>query len=198
MKIEKILGIDLGVRCAISLSIYYGFGDSFKYELDKEEPDLQWIHDWANRGAHFVVANACATNATVIALEDLSFKNLRYGKFLQLVSNEIKKAAQDKIKIILINPMNTSRRCRDCGFISIRNRPNSGEAFKCIKCGFEENADVNAAKNIAILCAIKLARKAIKSGLPWKRKFFVLETASVRETCVEDIDWAISKIQERI
>ena len=45
-----------------------------------------------------------------------------------------------------VNPKYTSRTCPVCGHIDKRNR--EGTVFKCVKCGFEDNADINAAKNI--------------------------------------------------
>ena len=45
----------------------------------------------------------------------------------------------------LVDPKNTSRECR-CGHIAAENR--NGKQFKCVVCGYTEDADVNAAKNI--------------------------------------------------
>jgi hypothetical protein len=42
-----------------------------------------------------------------------------------------------------------SKRCSVCGCIDDDNRQ-SQETFKCIECGYENNADVNAAINITI------------------------------------------------
>jgi IS605 OrfB family transposase len=41
----------------------------------------------------------------------------------------------------------TSQRCSCCGHTAKENRP-SQAVFKCLACGYEENADANAAKNI--------------------------------------------------
>jgi len=46
----------------------------------------------------------------------------------------------------LVNPRMTSRRCSCCLFESKDNRKD--KCFKCLSCGYEEDADVNAAKNI--------------------------------------------------
>ena len=50
-------------------------------------------------------------------------------------------------KLVVVNPMNTSRQCRVCGFTTASNRKTQ-EEFSCLYCGHEENADFNAAKNI--------------------------------------------------
>lgn len=46
-----------------------------------------------------------------------------------------------------VNPRNTSRKCNICGFTKKGNRVSQSE-FKCLKCGHEDNADLNAACNI--------------------------------------------------
>ena len=40
-----------------------------------------------------------------------------------------------------------SQRCSLCGFVHSKNRLNGGEEFKCLKCGYTEDADMNSAKN---------------------------------------------------
>ena len=46
-----------------------------------------------------------------------------------------------------VNPRNTSQQCSDCGHVEKENRV-SQEVFRCKGCGYEEHADINAAKNI--------------------------------------------------
>ena len=54
-----------------------------------------------------------------------------------------------------VEPSHTSqRRSRtDCGFTHDNNR--DGEQLECQKCGYEVNADYNAAKNIGVRYARK-------------------------------------------
>jgi len=49
--------------------------------------------------------------------------------------------------LVEVNPRHTSQRCSCCGHTSKENRLSQAE-FECIACGYEENDDVNAAKNI--------------------------------------------------
>ncbi len=49
--------------------------------------------------------------------------------------------------LVEVDSRNTSQRCSCCGHTEKRNRK-SQEIFKCLNCGHEENADVNAAINI--------------------------------------------------
>lgn len=48
---------------------------------------------------------------------------------------------------VLVPAMDTSRTCSRCGYADPANRP-SQAVFHCLECGFETNADVNAAENI--------------------------------------------------
>lgn len=50
-------------------------------------------------------------------------------------------------KLIKVNPAYTSQTCSCCGSVSKDNRK-SQAAFKCLDCGYTDNADYNAAKNI--------------------------------------------------
>ncbi len=58
------------------------------------------------------------------------------------------KAQLAGVLVYLIDPRNTSRQCSECGYIDKKNRKSQSE-FICLECGHTENADINAAKNIA-------------------------------------------------
>ena len=47
-----------------------------------------------------------------------------------------------------MNPTYTSQRCSRCGWVRKGNR--KGKQFKCDKCGFTHDADLNASSNIAL------------------------------------------------
>jgi putative transposase len=49
--------------------------------------------------------------------------------------------------LIAVPPQNTSRTCPCCGHLSADNRQTQAR-FECVKCGFEENADIVGAINI--------------------------------------------------
>jgi IS605 OrfB family transposase len=94
-----------------------------------------------------------------LALEDLkgirtrttvrSGQRDRLGKwaFNQLRAFIEYKARLRGVPVLLVDPRNTSRRCSRCGCVEKRNRVNQSE-FRCRLCGFELNADLNAACNI--------------------------------------------------
>jgi putative transposase len=50
-------------------------------------------------------------------------------------------------KVIPVDPKNTSRTCSKCRTVALENRV-SQKLFRCINCGFSDNADFNAAQNI--------------------------------------------------
>jgi IS605 OrfB family transposase len=52
----------------------------------------------------------------------------------------------------------TSQRCSSCGFTHEANRPTQ-EHFECQKCGYQNHADYNAAKNVAVRCCRRLLRR---------------------------------------
>ena len=73
----------------------------------------------------------------------------------------ISKRLQDKMdanggRLAIVPAAYTSQTCHKCGHVAKGNRE-SQAVFKCVKCGYEANADVNAAMNI-------LSRALIQTG----------------------------------
>lgn len=58
------------------------------------------------------------------------------------------KARLAGVATAVVDPRNTSRECSKCGHIEKANRP-AQSVFRCVSCGFETNADFNAALNIS-------------------------------------------------
>ncbi len=52
------------------------------------------------------------------------------------------------VAVITVDPRNTSRTCHKCGHCEKANRK-SQKHFKCLACGFTDNADANASQNIS-------------------------------------------------
>jgi transposase len=75
------------------------------------------------------------------------------------------------IAVSLVHPHYTSKQCPICGCIEDDNRK-CQEAFKCVQCGYEANADFNAALNIqnrvsiTVLCHKLLKRSDNGTYLP--------------------------------
>jgi len=64
------------------------------------------------------------------------------------------------IDVVVINPKNTSRECSNCSYTDKKNRKSQSE-FRCIECGYHDNADLNAAK---VIRKRALVKKPIVSG----------------------------------
>ena len=66
--------------------------------------------------------------------------------------SRLRKRLQDKMnanggRLVVVPAAYTSQTCHQCGHVAKENR-DSQAAFKCVRCGYEANADVNAAENI--------------------------------------------------
>ena len=77
-----------------------------------------------------------------------------------------------------VDPAYTSQICHRCGFIHQDNRKRQAE-FKCLACGWELNADHNAAVNILARHIDNTARG--KGAVNARREVFLLGTAVTRE-----------------
>jgi|BioPla2DNA2_1021312.scaffolds.fasta_scaffold13395_4 putative transposase len=109
----------------------------------------------------------CAAQGTKrgIALEDLKGILLRTTvmkgqrerhhkwAFHQLRTFIEYKARRAGVRVQVISGAYTSQQCSACRFVHPGNRPNQA-AFRCLACGHTENADINAAKNIAARAAV--------------------------------------------
>ncbi len=67
-----------------------------------------------------------------------------WGQFLRILHAKAESAGRT---VIAVNPRHTSQTCHQCGHVDRGNRV-SQEAFRCLACGHEAHADVNAARNI--------------------------------------------------
>ena len=174
-----VLGVDLGVNnLAVTSTGTFWTGDEFDHwrcEYEKRRGSLQqcgtrWAHEniqsvgrkeegrfklLMHRMANEIVAEARENECTVIAFEDLTDIRERTGAswghkwaFNRLYEYVEYKAEEYGIDVEQVDPENTSRRCSHCGFTHPDNR--DGEEFECLKCGYENHADYNAAKNIGL------------------------------------------------
>lgn len=105
-------------------------------------------------------------NVDTYILEDLDLKNMmkRSGKGLSNNKSGLNRVLGDvglygikeKLRykaerigknVVTVSPQYTSQKCSCCGHINKDNRKTQSK-FKCVVCGFELNADLNAAINI--------------------------------------------------
>lgn len=102
-----------------------------------------------------------------IALEDLT--GIREGtvvrrkqrskhsnwSFYQLRQYITYKSERVGVRVLLVDPRNTSRTCPQCGCVDKANRL-SQSLFSCVSCGYSAPADTNAAVNIAARAVVNL------------------------------------------
>jgi putative transposase len=174
-----VLGVDLGVNnLAVASTGTFWTGEEFDHwhrEYENRRGDLQehgtrWAHEnmqavgrkeegrfklTLHRISNELVAEARDHKCSVIAFEELTDIRERTGgswghkwAFNRLYDYVEYKAAEYGIDVEQVDPENTSRRCSTCGFTHPDNR--ESEDFECLKCGYENHADYNAAKNIGL------------------------------------------------
>lgn len=109
---------------------------------------------------HIISKQIVNKSFNVIALEKLEIEktkkngrrfNRKLGSwsYNQLSTFIEYKAESTGKTIVEVNPRYTSQMCSICGNINESNR--KGLVFQCGECGYELNADLNAARNIAVL-----------------------------------------------
>jgi IS605 OrfB family transposase len=133
---------------------------SAKRRLKKMAGTQARFQRWVNHGlAKRLVTYAKDTKAALV-LEELTHIRSRITvrksqrsrqhnwSFRQLRELLTYKAQRAGIPLLFVDPRNSSRTCNRCGYVDKRNR-RSQAAFSCLRCGYEANADINAARNLA-------------------------------------------------
>jgi IS605 OrfB family transposase len=168
---DKTLGIDLGIAKPIVCSdgkqigsgryirhrkIEFGKKRAKQASLRKEisEKQSRWTGDLNHKLSRELVEYALSSEIDVLSLEKLQGTHLacrRFRKynwaFKDLQTKIEYKALNAGLKVVYVNPKNTSITCSVCGAKSKDNRQTQSK-FQCESCGQVMNADVNAAKNI--------------------------------------------------
>jgi len=87
-----------------------------------------------------------------------------YAELVSVLDNELEKRG---VLVNRLNPAFTSQRCSACGWTRKRNR--KGKLFKCEKCSYEHDADLNAAQNLSlVLSPLGKDRRDNKTGFYWR------------------------------
>jgi putative transposase len=103
------------------------------------------------------IARELVDRYDLIAIEDLRTRNMVRGNrglnreindqgWAMLAHCLAYKAESAGRELVLVDPRNTSRTCAECGTVDARSR--KGLHFTCVDCGYEADADTNAAQNI--------------------------------------------------
>ncbi|WP_254840137.1 RNA-guided endonuclease InsQ/TnpB family protein [Natronomonas marina] len=198
-----VLGVDLGVnQIAVTSTARFFDGDTLAHkrrEFERirgnlQETGTQSAHrtidelsgredEYVKHVMHFVangiIEEALTHDCDVIVFEELDGirEDLQQANwhaewaFRKLREFVAYKAKAEGLYVDTVNPENTSKRCNECGHISNSNRSH-GE-FECERCGKQNHADYNAAKNIAELYLLRghqpsrgrsVSQYALKSG----------------------------------
>jgi len=158
------LGIDMGYKKLITTSE----GDKVGLNMEalyasisnKQQGSINFKKSLTHRDNEInrIINKMDLSNVNVLMIEDL--KNVKYkSKFSKKFNNKLQRWSYKKcidklericdelgIKLVKVSPAYTSQTCSFCGDINKKSR--KGEQYKCISCGYEEDADVNASINI--------------------------------------------------
>jgi transposase, IS605 OrfB family, central region len=159
----KIIGIDRGFNTMLVTSDNQFVGKELKEMIKKGGKRRKSWHHFIETEAYRYLKELNLDNIRLISLENLkNVKRGKRGKFSRKmnrllsfwiysnVGRRLKQICEERgIRISLKSPWKTSQRCSVCGNIDRRNR--RGERFLCLRCGYSENADYNASKNLEAL-----------------------------------------------
>ena len=129
--------------------------DTLKTKMIKSEQQLisnmcKTLH---SQGVGHIVMEDLDNGFGRCYVKDKDNNDINYNrkvKFLSLSSlkQEVEHIARKyDIAVSTVQASYTSKMCPICGCIEDENRPNQ-ESFECVECGYKDNADFNAAKNI--------------------------------------------------
>ncbi len=175
--------------------------DTLKNKINKYEENLiaQVCKHLSEEGYHHVVMENLDNSFGKNFVKDENAINYnRRVKFLGLSS--IKGTFEHigrkyDVAVSLVHPHYTSKQCPLCGCIDDDNRK-CQEAFRCVECGYEANADINASVNIknrvgmTVLCQ-KLLKQSDNGSFrprPLKRAKVKEVLLSCRNNILKDIE----------
>ena len=87
--------------------------------------------------------------------------------FFQLAQFVVYKAKHAGLPVVFVDPRNSSRTCSVCGHCEKANRKSQSQFF-CLQCGFQANADFNAARNLEARASVGRPKVATASQLVTK------------------------------
>ena len=124
-----------------------------KTSLQKE---WQHLNNESDDFAHKLSNKLVNSGYTSFAVEDLRIQNMvknhnlagsiyhaSWNKFIQLLSYKAESAG---LKVIKVNPRNTTKQCSVCG--NIQDMPLSQKMYICTGCGLQMDRQINASINI--------------------------------------------------
>ena len=146
--------------------------NNYMKELNKLRHVWQRITNLINDLLHKISTYIAQNHGGTVVVEDLKIKNMMksargtasnpgrnvsqkaglnrsiarvsWRKLLSMLEYKLERYGG---RLVFVNPKYTSQTCPKCGHVSPKNRTEQAK-FKCTQCGYEANADVNAAQNI--------------------------------------------------
>jgi len=162
----RTIGIDLGINKLISTSDGNHFGREFKTIRDKiknRKPKSKARYRSYQERTNYInrtINQLPWDEISVLGVENLH--DMKRGKkhnrskafrkalapwvYRQVINRISNKAQENRVRLVAVDPANTSRTCPICGVVSKDSR--RGEDFVCISCGHKADADSVGASNV--------------------------------------------------
>ena len=146
--------------------------DTLKRKMIHSEQQLiaSMCRDLQKQGINHVVMENLDNGFGKCYVKDSDNEDINYNRkvnFLGLSSlkQEVEHIARKyDIAVSTVHSSYTSKMCPICGCIDDVNRPNQ-ETFSCVECGYESNADFNAANNIKNRVVLTVLRDTLLKQL---------------------------------
>lgn len=184
----KTLGIDIGQKTTLSCS------DGQKVEADnhghtyesickklarKQKGSKLFTKTQKQRSnyIHWCVNNISLSGIKQVNLENIKHlrrykrtkRSMSHWNYAELFDVLEQKLVDTGVQVNKVSPTYTSQRCSECGWVCKRNRKSKG--FRCVKCGFVSDADLNASINLSLdlvpLGGKKHLSKTNRKGFYW-------------------------------
>jgi putative transposase len=182
----KVLGIDIGINSLLSCSNGYQspkqdiHGWTLKKIIEKQAHKKYNSKAFLRAREHqYNFINWSINQLNLRGIKQINVENLTYMKYKTHFKKNTRLwsyprtfgklgdyCSTNGVRVEQENPAYTSQRCSRCGWTQKRNR--HGERFKCAKCGFTVNADVNAAINLSLSLSVLTNKKGCsRAGFYW-------------------------------
>lgn len=181
--------MQIASKCVGNGRIGHGKNTRMKPVYDIGDKESRFKDTFNHKVSKYIVDMAVKNNCGTIQMEDLSeFSEKQHERFLKSwtysdLQTKVKYKAEEKgIIVNLVLPNYTSTRCNNCGHIDSLNRDckKNQAKFECVKCGHgsngKVNADINAARNIAIPNIEQIILEQLESQSKLDSKYEVMLT----------------------
>lgn len=162
-----VVGIDRGLRSMLYTSDGKEIGAELAVKIKAAGKRRKSYHHYIATEENRLLKTLPLTGIQTLVLEQL--KNVKRGRgtgssrkrsrqsnrllsfwhYARVGTRLIQRCEEAGVSINFKDPWKTSQHCPVCGNIDRRNR--NGKRFLCLKCGHEDDADHNGAKNLELL-----------------------------------------------